>query len=133
LQNCASPDTPIATPFGDRPISSLSPGDLVYSIDGFGIRAVPLIDVASKPAPDHTVLRIAFDTGASWEVSARHPTADGKLLLHLAPGDQVGDALIVSIDEIPFRHDRTYDILPASPSGVYFADGTPLGSTLFRR
>jgi hypothetical protein len=38
---CASPDTPILTPFGPRAISELRLGDLVYSIDRGELRSVP--------------------------------------------------------------------------------------------
>jgi hypothetical protein len=132
MANCTSPDTPIATPLGNRSIASLAPGDLVYTLDDTGVRAVPILEARSKPAFDHSVLRIRFANGAEWRVSANHPTADGRLLLDLEPGERVHDGTILSIEQIPFEFERTYDILPASPSGVYFADGVPLGSTLLR-
>jgi hypothetical protein len=37
---------------------------------------------------------------------------------------------IVAVDSIPYRHDFTHDILPASDSGTYFAGGVVVGSTL---
>jgi hypothetical protein len=39
---CASPDTPIATPSGERHIADLRVGDLVYTIEGDAIRAVAI-------------------------------------------------------------------------------------------
>jgi hypothetical protein len=46
---CASPDTPIATPDGDKPIASLHAGDLVYSVDHRVVRAVRLLDATGGP------------------------------------------------------------------------------------
>src|SRR4051812_37595612 len=37
LCDCASPDTPIATPTGERAIASLRTGDLVYSVHGMQV------------------------------------------------------------------------------------------------
>ena len=36
---------------------------------------------------------------------------------------------VVSVDRVPYAG-RTYDILPSGPTGVYWADGVPLRSTL---
>jgi hypothetical protein len=38
----------------------------------------------------------------------------------------------VSVTDIPYEHDATYDILPDSTSGAYFASGVLIGSTLAR-
>lgn len=43
------------------------------------------------------------------------------------------DALhtVASVATVPYLHDATYDILPASSTGTYFAAGVEIGSTLF--
>jgi hypothetical protein len=130
---CASPDTPIATPSGERAIAELRPGDLVYSLEPTGIVTVPVALVGSTPVVAHQVMRIALDSGASLEISPNHPTAAGAPLASLAAGSKL-DAThtITSIELVPYRHSRTYDILPSSSSGVYFAGGAALGSTLVR-
>jgi hypothetical protein len=51
----------------------------------------------------------------------------------LRVGDRLGDIQISAVDVVPFSHDFTYDILPASDSGIYFAAGVPVGSTLHSR
>jgi hypothetical protein len=66
----------------------------------------------------------------SFEVSGSHPTADGRRLDALAPGDALGELHVVSVELVPYQHDRTYDILPASDSGTYVAAGALLASTL---
>ena len=37
---------------------------------------------------------------------------------------------VLSAEMVPYTHDRTYDILPASDSGTYVAGGALIGSTL---
>ena len=127
---CASPDTPIATPRGDRAIAELARGDLVYSIDGDQIRAVPILRVNRTPVVNHRVLRVTFENGRSIEMTAGHPLADGYPLSVLRPGSELLGGTVASVTSIPYRHDATYDILPDSTSGAYFASGVLIGSTL---
>ena len=131
---CAAPDTPIATPGGERAIAELVPGDLVYSLEPSGIVAVPILRVGSTPVSQHQVLHITLDSGAVLELSPGHPTASGSPLSSLRPGDRLDELhAIVSIELVPYRYARTYDILPSSSSGSYFAGGAALGSTLAQR
>jgi hypothetical protein len=127
---CASADTPIATPSGDRAISELRVGDLVYSVDDDQIRAVPIIRVNRVPVEEHRVLRVSFAHGAKFEMSAEHPTADGRHLSRLRVGDSLENQVVTGLLSIPYRHTHTFDILPASSTGAYFADGVLIGSTL---
>jgi hypothetical protein len=130
---CASPDTPIATPNGDVPIAALEVGDLVYSTRASGIVAVPVLRTHRQAVASHHVVQVRLATGAVLEISAGHPTADGRTFGELRVGDRLGDVPIVAVRVVPYLHDATYDILPASDSGVYFAAGVPVGSTLHHR
>jgi len=60
---CASPDTPIATPDGERPIAELREGDLVYSVDGGAIVPVGEIDfeIIGHGSPQKKKASIAAD------------------------------------------------------------------------
>lgn len=127
---CASPDTPIATPTGDRPIAELAPGDLVYSVRGQAIEAVPILRVNKVAARDHHVVHVVLDTGAALDISPRHPTADGRTFADLKPGDHLDRALVIDVSLIPYTHPFTHDILPDSNTGTYFARGALIGSTL---
>jgi hypothetical protein len=129
---CAAPDTPIATPNGERAIAELRSGDLVYSVDGAQIRAVPIVRINRTPVANHRVLRIAFDNRRSIEMSAGHPLADGHPLSSLRAGSELLGARVVSIETVPYRYPATYDILPDSTSAAYFASGVLIGSTLAR-
>ena len=127
---CADPDTPIATPDGERPIAELGVGDLVYSTDGQGTIVVPLLQVNRAAVHNHRVMRVTLATGRVLEVSAPHPTTDGRTFGDLVPGSRLDGVLVVGVEVEPYQHDFTYDILPDSPSGAYYAAGVAIGSTL---
>jgi len=128
---CAAPNTPIATPDGEKPIASLTIGDLVYSVDNEAIRAVPLVRVAHTPVVHHRAMRIALENGQVLEISPGHPTADGRRFDSLVPGSLLDEQhRVVAAELVPYRYDATYDILPASSTGTYFAAGALVGSTL---
>ena len=127
---CTSPETPIATPSGDRPIAELAPGDFVYSVHEQAIVAVPILRVSKVPAYDHHVVRVVLDSGAVLEISPGHPTADGRTFAELEPGGALDGVPIVAVRAVPYAYDRTYDLLPDSDTGTYFAGGALIGSTL---
>jgi hypothetical protein len=127
---CAAPDTPIATPSGERAIADLRPGDLVYSVDGNAIKAVPILRINRTPVTNHRVLHVTFDNGRSIEMTAGHPLADGRPLSALRPGSELMGGVVMAVTSVPYTHDATYDILPLSTSGAYFASDVLIGSTL---
>jgi hypothetical protein len=106
---------------------------LVYSVDNGAILAVPVLEVGSTPVAAHWVMRVVLSSGAVLDVSPGHPTGDGREFGDLTAGDSFDvDHAIVSADLVPYFHDRTYDILPASSTGTYFSAGVLVGSTLCR-
>lgn len=128
---CAAPDTPIATPSGERPIADLRVGDWVYSVDEGAIVAVPVARIGSTPVAHHQVLRMALTDGSVLEISPNHPLANGEPLSSLMAGDHIDEQHSVQAMElVPYSFERTYDILPSSSTGTYFAAGALLGSTL---
>ncbi len=127
---CASPDTPVATPEGERPIASLRDGDLVFSMDQGVLRAVPIARTTRTAVRRHAVVRVVLTTGRVLEISPGHPTADARTFADLEPGGTLDGTPIVSVETIPYGHDFTYDILPASDTGTYVAGGVLIGSTL---
>lgn len=130
---CAAPDTPIATPSGDVPISELRPGDLVFSVNESGTVVVPILRVGKTPVFAHHVVRVELDSGAVLKISPGHPTADGRKFGELVAGAPLDPLHTVRRAElVPYEFDATYDILPASDTGRYFAAGAEIGSTLSR-
>jgi hypothetical protein len=127
---CAAPDTPIATPAGNRAIADLRPGDLVYSEHDGALVAVPLAQVVRRPAAGHVVVHLVTARGAVLDISGPHPTADGRRFSDLKIGDLLDGDRIVESEVVPYAHAFTYDILPASSTGTYVAAGLLIGSTL---
>ena len=127
---CASPDTPIATPEGNEPIANLRVGDLVYSVDRGRVTLVPIVRTNRTPVRGHSVVRVVVEGGGVLEISGRHPTADGRTFAGLAAGDRLDGVRVVRATVVPYSHDATYDILPDSDTGAYFAGGVLVGSTL---
>jgi hypothetical protein len=128
---CAAPDTPIATPQGERAIAELTPGDLVYSVGASGVVVVPIVQVGSTPVANHRVVHVELAGGTVLEISAGHPTADGRTFADLLAGGQLDPTHpILSAEMVEYAHARTYDILPGSSTGTYFAGGALIGSTL---
>jgi hypothetical protein len=128
---CAAPTTPIATPAGDRPIADLKVGDLVYSIDHGRLALVPIANVHREPVTSaHRMVELRLDHGATLLVSPQHPTADGRSFGALAAGDRLDGVPVIGARLVAYDQPFTYDILPASDSGTYFAGGVLIGSTL---
>lgn len=129
---CASPDTPIATPAGDVPIAALRAGDLVYSVDHGAVTIVPVAKTVRTPVQHHRVVRVTLADGTTLEISPGHPTADGRRFADLRAGDALDGVRIRAARLVPYAHAATYDILPRSDTGAYFAGGVLVGSTLAR-
>ena len=127
---CAAPATPIATPAGDRPIADLKVGDLVYSIDHGSLAIVPIKLVHRQPVTgSHRVVELKLAHGATLSIRPLHPTADGRHFSDLAAGDLVDGVRVIAARLVDYDQPFTYDILPDSDSGTYFAGGTLIGST----
>lgn len=127
---CASPDTPIATPAGDRAIATIRIGDPVLTVDHGRVVTAAVAEVHRTPVRGHHVVRVELENGSVLEISARHPTADGRTFGELRAGASLGGVLIQRTTVTPYEYPFTYDILPASDSGTYFAGGVLIGSTL---
>ena len=127
---CAAPDTPIATPSGERPIAELRVGDLVYSVENEAIVVVPIARVNRRRVEAHRVVEVRLETGARLHISPGHPPADGRTFADLRAGGELDGQRVVATRVVPYTHSHTYDILPASSTGTYFAAGALIGSTL---
>ena len=102
----------------------------MYSADDNAIRPVPVASVHRQRAEHHHVVRVTLASGRVLEISAPHPTADGRLFGDLRAGDLLEGQPILAVEVIPYDHEYTYDILPASSTHSYFAAGARIGTTL---
>ncbi len=129
---CLAADTLIETPIGNLKVSDLREGMLVWSLDAKGARvAVPIVTTARVPvSATHHMIHIVLDDGRELMASPGHPTADGRALVHLRVGDALDGARVLRATRESYASGATYDILPASSSGAYWANGILIGSTL---
>jgi hypothetical protein len=68
------------------------------------LAAVPLHRVARTAVRGHEVVRITLASGAVLEISAGHPTADGRTFRELDAGTMLDGVSIVAREVIPYRH-----------------------------
>jgi len=129
---CLAATTLIATPDGERIVTSVTPGMLVWTRSAEGDRiAMPVIEVGSTPVPPgHVMVHLRLADGRELWASPGHRTADGRPLGGLAVGDALDGSHLTLWELVPYSGGRTYDLLPAGPTGDYWADGILLASTL---
>jgi hypothetical protein len=129
---CLARGTRIATPDGEVAIEDIRVGMRVWSIDAAGRRFVArVVLVGRTPVPaTHQVVRLVLDDGRIVRASPGHPLSDGRRLGTIRPGDRVDGAIVLNATLEPYDGGFTFDLLPDGPTGVYIADGVPLGSTL---
>lgn len=129
---CLASETRIATPEGDVRVTDLRPGMKVWSQDTSGTR-IPstVIRVSRTPVPaTHLMLRLSFDDSRTLLVSPGHPTTDGRTIADLSVGENYDGSRIIRKEYLRYEDDATYDLLPDSPTGYYWANGIVVGSTL---
>jgi hypothetical protein len=129
---CLARGTPIDTPAGPMPVESLLIGDPVWTLDALGRRvAGAVIAIGSTNAPaGHEIVRVQLADGRSVTASPGHPLADGTRVGDLRVGDWLDGAAIVTVTRLAYRGGETFDIAVSGPTGIYFAGGIPLASTL---
>ncbi len=132
---CLARGTLIATPAGQIPVEQMKVGDIVWSADASG-RPFPavVLEVGSTPVPaTHEVVHLVLADGRSVDVSPGHPLADGREVGSLHPGDQVDGSTVLSAELVTYSGGATFDLLPAGPTGAYWANDILVGSTLHAR
>ena len=129
---CLAASTMIATPGGAVRVTELRVGAIVWSQDAAGRRvAEPVLEVGSMEAPDgHRMVHLALADSRELHASPGHRTADGRPLGALKSGDPLDGSTVALWELVPYAGSRTYDLLPAGPTGYYWADWIPLASTL---
>jgi hypothetical protein len=132
---CLARGTRIATPAGEVAVEALRVGDIVWTLDPSGRQvAAPLVAVGSTPVPPtHEVVRLELSDGRSVDVSPGHPTADGRSVGSLGVRADYDGATVVAARHMRYADGFTFDVLPAGGTGLYWANGVLLGSTLRHR
>ncbi len=129
---CLASNTEISTPDGPVNVKEMKAGMRVWSMDDNGKKvASTVVAVTRTPAPKtHQVVHLVLSDARSVWASPNHPTADGIPVAALRVGDSYDGARVESVDAAPYWDDMTYDLLPDSATGDYWANGILLGSTL---
>lgn len=131
---CLARGTRIATPNGPIAVEDLREGMAVWTADPSGARIAGVVTLTGSMTapPDHAVVDLVLADGRELLASPGHPLADGRLLGSITPGDLVDATLVLSAARVPYGSGTTFDLLPSGPTGLYWAEGVPLASTLGR-
>ena len=132
LPACLSETARIATPDGEVAVSDVREGMIVFTTDEAGRRTrAPVARVGRAFAPaGHRMVHVKLDDSREVWASPQHPTASGAPVASLRTGAAYDGAIVVAVSSEPYGGAYTYDLLPAGPTGTYWADGVLLGSTL---
>ena len=131
---CLASNTQIDTPSGLVNVKDIRTGALVWSMNAESEKiASHVIEISHTDVPsNHHVIHLVLTDHREVWVSANHPTANGKIIGNLKIGDNYDGSRIIVADLIPYWDTATYDLLPDSATGYYWANGILLGSTLKR-
>lgn len=132
---CLPGSARVATPDGDAAIDTLAVGARVLTLDDEGRRvpATVLHAGSTLAGSAHRVVRVELADGRVVLGSPGHPHAAGGTLGELRAGDVLDGARITRVEQVPLPGDRTWDILPSGPTGLYIIDGVVLRSSFAQR
>jgi hypothetical protein len=130
---CLAKGTLIDTPDGPVPVENLSQGMTVWSVDSSGKRvAATVVETVVTPVPPYfQVVTVRLSDGRAITASPGHPTAEGRPLGSYLVGDSLDGALVIAVEYVSYEEAATYDFLPSGTTGLYWANGILLRSTLF--
>lgn len=129
---CLAGSTLIDTPNGPLAVKDLKRGMDVWTMDTSGNRVSTVIEDTTTVAvhPDHEMLHLVLDDGRELFSSPGHPMADGRVIGELSYGDVIDGAKVIIAEHVLYKETATYDILPSEGTGLYWANGILVKSTL---
>ncbi|MDP3878824.1 MAG: Hint domain-containing protein [Dehalococcoidales bacterium] len=128
---CLTKGTLIDTPGGPVPVEQLHEGMTVWTADSAGnrVRGV-VLKTAMVPAPSSfQVVKVTLSDGRTVTASPGHPTAEGRALGDYRNGDNLDGTPVVAVEHVSYDG-ATYDLLPSGGTGLYWANGILLKSTV---
>lgn len=129
---CLVKGTLIDTPGGPVPVEQINKGTTVWTLDNSERRVqADVVEITSIPvASPFQVVRISLSDGRTVSASPGHPSAEGRALGDYHTGNTLDGALVVTVEYVTYDGSATYDFLPDGPTGLYWANGILLRSTL---
>lgn len=129
---CLSADSEIKTPNGEVNVKDIKDGMTVWSTDSNGtIIKSKVIKINKVFVGDaQKIVDLQLVDGRELFVSPSHPTYDGRTMADLKIGERYDNSTVKSMELVQYKYQFTYDILPDSQTGNYFANGILVGSTL---
>lgn len=129
---CLASNTTIETPSGAVNVKEIKVGMKIWSTDSQGEKITSnVLKVSRTLVPkDHKVVHLILADKREVWVSPNHPLIDGRIVGVLLAGDNYDGSIVKVAELIPYLDNYTYDVLPDSSTGYYFANGIILGSTI---
>ena len=129
---CLTKGTLIDTPSGPGPVEQLHEGMAIWTVGDSGMRiAAAVVETTMTPVPLlFQVVRVGLSDGRGVTAAWRHPTAAGRALGEYDVGDTLDGVLVTAVEHVMYNGGATYDLLPSGPTGLYWANGILLKSTL---
>lgn len=129
---CLASNTMISTPDGQVSVKEIRVGVKVWSINKRGVRIEStVLNASNMDAPkSHQMIHLVLSDKREVWLSPNHPTMNGTPVKELRVGDNYDGARVLIVDAVPYWDDKTYDLLPDSDTGMYWANGILFGSTL---
>lgn len=129
---CLSHGTLIDTLNGPLPVENIHPGMMVWTLDPQGNRILaPVIKTSSTPVPPlFQVVKITLSDNRTVTASPVHPSSDWRPLADYRPGDILDGSPVTRLERTVYDGSSTYDLLPAGGTGLYWAGGILLGTTI---
>ena len=107
-------------------------GMAVWTVDDSGKRITAgVVETAVTSVPSSfQMVTVRLDDDRTVTASPSHPTAEGRALGSYQVGDTLDGALVVVVEHVIYNGGATYDLLPSGETGLYWANGVLLKSTL---
>lgn len=128
---CLAKGTLIDTPGGPVPVEQLHEGMTVWTANRTGDRiAGVVLKIVTTPVPSSfQVVKVTLSDGRVVTASPGHPTAEGRALGNYRVGDTLDGAVVTAVEHLDYDG-MTCDFMPSGGTGLYWANGILLKSTI---